>query len=202
MPSCSWKILPTVAVLALGSLAHAANYRGLEAMVNGPWHHLPNAVNVLQFNRDDAKCRVVAAQTPVSSTTPAVVEMVLWSTRINCLRSMGYEPGVGAIAKPAVRKSGLAGIRAAGGGIGVAQCSEFTKSLSRPEMEAIFFSWTEGYLTGWNLGLPDKSKLHVDLSSLARDDQMEFLRGWCVTNPDKKYVEGATALLVRLREPK
>jgi hypothetical protein len=31
------------------------------AAVAGPWHHVPNAMSAQQFNRDAAKCRVIAA---------------------------------------------------------------------------------------------------------------------------------------------
>jgi hypothetical protein len=73
-----WKILPAVAVLLLPFGALGQNYQELSAMVTGPWHHVPNARSNLEFNREIAKCRVISAQTPVNSTTPAVVEIVRW----------------------------------------------------------------------------------------------------------------------------
>jgi hypothetical protein len=59
----------------------------------------------------------------------------------------------------------------------------------------MFFSWTEGYLTGWNMGLPQASQEHAELSSMPRSEQMEFLRKWCEANPSKRYLEGATDLV-------
>ena len=96
-------------------------------------------------------------------------------------------------------RGGLDDLKAAGGGVGATPCSEFNQSREMPEIEAMFFSWTEGYLTGWNLGLPQTSQEHVDLSLMSRSEQMEFLRKWCETNPSKRYMDGATALLIRLR---
>jgi hypothetical protein len=74
-------------------VAAAQTYDELAAIVAGPWHHTPNPVSKSQLDRDDARCRVVAAQTPVNSTTPAVVARVRWTTQINCMKSLGYEPG-------------------------------------------------------------------------------------------------------------
>ena len=96
-------------------------------------------------------------------------------------------------------RGGLDDLKAAGGGVGATPCSEFNQSREMPEIEAMFFSWTEGYLTGWNLGLPQASQEHVDLSLMSRSEQMEFLRKWCEANPSKPYMDGATALLIRLR---
>ena len=55
-------------------------------------------------------------------------------------------------------RGGLDDLKAAGGGVGATPCSEFNQSREKPEIEAMFFSWTEGYLTGWNLGLPRQAK--------------------------------------------
>ncbi len=79
--------------VALSSPAWAQTYDELAAMVRGPWHHVPAPASRLQLERDDARCRVVAAQTPINSTTPAVVERVRWTTQINCMKALGYEPG-------------------------------------------------------------------------------------------------------------
>jgi hypothetical protein len=97
------------------------------------------------------------------------------------------------------RGGALNDLKAAGGGVGATPCSEFNHSREKPEIEAMFFSWTEGYLTGWNLGLPKASQEHVDLSLMSRSEQMEFMRKWCEANPSKPYMDGTAALLIRLR---
>jgi hypothetical protein len=195
-------ITTILVAIVLSSSVRAQTYDELAAMVEGPWHHVPNPVTKWQLERDDARCRVVAAQTQVDSTTPAIVARVRWTTQINCMKALGYEPGP---APPVQRansrrtKGGLVEIKAAGGGVGVTPCSEFNQSREKPEIEAMFFSWAEGYLTGWNIGLPEESQKHVDLSLMPRSEQMEFLRKWCEANPSKRYVDGATTLLIRLR---
>jgi hypothetical protein len=195
-------IATVVVAVVLSSPVGAQTYDELAAMVEGPWHHVPNPVSKQQLERDDARCRVVVAQTPVNSTTPAVVERVRWTTQLNCMKALGYEPGPPPVRATSRRtKGGLDELKAAGGGVGVTPCSEFNQSREKPEIEAMFFSWTEGYLTGWNLGLPQASQEHAELSLMPRSEQMEFLRKWCEANPSKRYVEGATALFVRLKAP-
>jgi hypothetical protein len=81
-------------VMSLSTGAYCQSYQELSAMVTGPWHHVPDARGTLEFNKEMAKCQVVSAQTPVNSTTPAVVEIVRWRVLINCLKASGYEPGV------------------------------------------------------------------------------------------------------------
>src|SRR5258708_12893596 len=92
MPSRAWKMLSAIAVLALSTGARGQNYQELSAKVTGPWHHVPDARGTLEFNREMAKCQVVSAQTPVDSTTPAVVEIVRWRVLINCLKASGSHP--------------------------------------------------------------------------------------------------------------
>ena len=41
-------------------------------------------------------------------------------------------------------RGGLDDLKAAGGGVGATPCSEFNQSREKPEIEAMFFSWTEG----------------------------------------------------------
>jgi hypothetical protein len=101
---------------------------------------------------------------------------------------------------PAQTNGGIEGLSAAGSGVGVTLCSEFNRSRKKAETEFLFFTWAEGYLTGWNLGPPADSPLHAELSSMPRLEQMKFLRIWCESNPTKRYMEGATQLFVRLRQ--
>src|ERR1700722_20110288 len=89
----AWKISAAIAFVTLPFGVRGQTYDELSAMVAGPWHHVPNAVSSLQHNRDQAKCNVVAAQTPINSTTTSVVERVRWTVFVNCLRASGYEPG-------------------------------------------------------------------------------------------------------------
>jgi hypothetical protein len=53
---------------------------------------------------------------------------------------------------PVRAQGGLDDLKAAGGGVGATPCSEFNQSREKPDIEAMFFSWTEGYLTGTATG--------------------------------------------------
>ena len=139
-----------------------------------------------QLERDQARCRVVAAQTQVNSTDSVVAGYARMAAQLNCMRALGYLPGPAAAKSNTRRKAGLGrdDLKAASGGVGLTRCSEFNESRRKTaETEAMFFSWTEGFLTGWNIGLPDTSQEHAELSTIPRDDQMAFLRRWCEENP-------------------
>jgi hypothetical protein len=203
MSSRAGKIL--AAIILLASPAWGQNYQELSAMVTGPWHHVPDARGTLEFNREMAKCQVISAQTPVNSTTSAVVEIVRWRVLINCLKASGYEPGATGSAvtrRRGAAKTKLSDLQAAGGGVGIYSCSEFTKALEKPGLEAVFFTWVQGFVTGWNMGVPDDSGFSVDMSGLSQDEQKQFMRDYCEANPTKRYLEGVTALLSRLRTVK
>jgi hypothetical protein len=96
----------------------------------------------------------------------------------------------------------LADLSAAGGGVGIYLCAEFTRLREKPEVADLFFTWAEGFLTGWNMGVPDDSGLSVELSELSRDEQKQFIRDYCNANPTKRYLEGVTALMSKLRTAK
>jgi hypothetical protein len=197
-----WKRLLALSAVVL--FTGALSYNELEAIISGPWHHTPDPVGKEQLERDQARCRVVAAQTPVNNADSVVAGYAQMAAQLNCMRALGYLPGLAETKTNTRRKAGLVidDLRAAGGGIGVTRCSEFNESLKKTaETGAMFFSWAEGFLTGWNMGLPSTSREHAELSSIARDDQMAFLRRWCEENPTKRYMEGVTMLFVRLRSP-
>ena len=58
-------IVTVVAAVVLVDPVGAQTYDERAAMVEGPWHHVPNPVSKLQLERDDGRCRGVTAQTPV-----------------------------------------------------------------------------------------------------------------------------------------
>ena len=141
MPSRAWKILLALFVMLLSTGVHGQNHQELSAMVTGPWHHVPDARSTLEFNREFAKCQVVSAQTPVNSTTPAVVEIVRWRVLINFLRASGYEPGAGPPARPniASKKSQVASsVKMAGKGPGISPCSQYNASRDDRKRSTFF----------------------------------------------------------------
>jgi hypothetical protein len=145
-----------------------------------------------------AKCQVVSAQTPVTSTTPAVVEIVRWRVLINCLKASGYEPGAPPARNVASKKNQVAtSVKMAGKGPGISPCSQYTASRGDEKEEHVFFSWAEGFLTGYNMQA--KSAEMVELSALTGGQQLQFVRDYCDQHPDKRYIEAVLALIQALR---
>ncbi len=198
MPSRVWKILPALAVMSLSSGAYGQNYQELSATVTGPWHHVPDARSTLEFNKEMAKCQVVSAQTPVNSSTSAVVEIVRWRVLINCLKASGYEPGAAPVRNVASKKNQVAtSVKVAGKGPGISPCSQYNASRSDQKEEFVFMSWGDGFLTGYNMQA--KSADMVELSALTGGQQLQFVRDYCDQHPDKRYVDAVVALIQALR---
>jgi hypothetical protein len=186
--------------MALSTGAHGQNYQELSAMVNGPWHHVPDARSTLEFNREMAKCQVVSAQTPVDSTTPAVVQIVRWRGLINCLKASGYEPG----AVPA--KTTLSNDKAPK--VTTLRfedysCAEIARvRKTAPGIDSAFFTWARGFISGWNGASKDKPVLQVDPAEMELDEQQKFIRAFCDENPSKFYLEGVLKLMAKLKYEK
>jgi hypothetical protein len=100
------RIMGIVALsVTMSSLAAAQNVaphpNSIAAQLAGPWHHVPNAVSPDRYARDQAKCRMIAGQTPEINDIKFSVVL------INCLRAEGYEPG----AAPNVEQHSFASTR-------------------------------------------------------------------------------------------
>ena len=195
----SWKILTAIAVLAVPFGAWGQTYDELSAMVTGPWHHLPNSVSPLQFNKDEARCRVVSAQTPINSTTPAVVERVRWTVLINCLKASGYEPGQAStkitLSNDTVSK--FAALR-----FDDYLCADIERlRKTSPAIDLIFFTWARGFITGWNMSA-EKPVLKVDPAEMQSDEQLKFIQAYCKANPSKLYLAGVYELMAKLKYEK
>lgn len=156
-------------------------YDELSAMVTGPWHHLPNALTPLQFSREEAKCRVVSGQTPVNSTTPAVVERIRWTVLVNCLKAAGYEPGSATVTKPVASSSDLSKLAALR--FDDYSCADIARlRKTSPGVDTLFFTWARGYISGWNMSA-EQPMLRVDPAAMPAFDQLKFMREFCDANP-------------------
>jgi hypothetical protein len=190
----AWNVLPAIATMMFSTVAHGQNYQELSAMVAGPWHHVPDARSTLEFNREMAKCQVVSAQTLVSSTTPAVVEIARWRVLINCLKASGYEPGNAAVANP-TDLSGVTGPRYSD--YSCAQIAKLRKS--NPGIDAFFLIWTRGFKSGWT-SAPKDEAFKIDPAAIPPDKQTKILRKFCEENPSKIYFGAVMDLIVRLKK--
>jgi hypothetical protein len=195
----AWKIVPLAAFIALPFAVRGQTYDELSAMVSGPWHHVPNAVGALQLNKDQAKCNVVAAQTPVDSTTPAVVERVRWTVFVNCLKASGYEPG-GAPTKTKLSDDGTSKLSAQRwDDYRCAEIARLRKTSSN--VDVLFFTWARGFISGWNAAA-EKPILKVDPGAVPTDEQLKFIRSYCDRNPSKLYLAAVMELLAKLKYEK
>jgi len=192
----AWKTLLAIAVVAISTGAWGQTYDELKAMVDGPWHHVPNAVGPPQLNKDQAKCNVVASQTPVDSTTSAVVQRVRWTVFVNCLKASGYEPGVPPT-KTTLSNDGTSKLSAQRWDD--YSCAEISRLRKKnPNVDALFFTWARGFISGWNAAT-EKPILKVDPTAVPPDEQLKFIRSYCDENPSKLYLAGVMQLLARLK---
>jgi hypothetical protein len=176
----------------------APHPNSIAAQLSATGHHVPNSVGPDRYAPRPGKvsddCR----------SDPEIDEIKFSISLINCLRAE-FEPdamGPAVTRQAASAQTKLSDLQAVGGGVGIYPCSEFTKALENPDLEAVFFTWAEGFLTGWNMGLPNDSGFRVDMSGLSRDEQKQFMRNYCKASPTKRYLEGVTALMSRLRTTK
>jgi hypothetical protein len=191
----------TAAFIALSTGAHGQNYQELSAMVTGPWHHVPDARSTLEFNRERAKCEVISAQTPVDSTTPAVVQIVRWRVLINCLKAGGYEPGRAPTKTTLLNDiaSKIATLR-----FDDYSCAEIARlRKTAPAItDMVFFTWAHGFISGWNSASDEKPALKVDPAEMQLDEQQKFIHAFCDENPSKLYLEGVFKLMAKLKYEK
>jgi hypothetical protein len=110
-----------------------------------------------------------------------------------------YEPGAApAGPNPASKKNqAAASVKMAGKGPGISPCSQYNTSRSDDKEEHVYFSWAEGFLTGYNMRT--KSAEMVELSALTTGQQLQFVRDYCDQHPDKRYIEAVLALIQALR---
>jgi len=98
--------------------------------------------------------------------------------------------------------SSAAGEEIALTGVGTSSCSEVVQYYSKANpagVELVFFSWAQGFMAGWNVGLADQKDLKIDLSMMNDDDQKKYLREYCDQHPMKKYVDGVVALMGQIK---
>lgn len=89
-------------------------------------------------------------------------------------------------------------------GIGAQNCAEFNKEIgSTQAAELYFFAWAQGFMSGVLIRAPAGLDEGLDLTprSFPLQAQVDFLRTFCVQNPDQDYMDAVRALYPRLRGP-
>ena len=86
-----------------------------------------------------------------------------------------------------------------GNGAGFQSCAQFAKNFATsPSVENVYFSWAQGFMTGWNIALGKQEAVVVDLSAMTIDVQKKWLRDYCDKYPLKNYLDGVSDLMARM----
>src|SRR5438132_8817530 len=82
-------------------------------------------------------------------------------------------------------------------GVGAGTCAEFTELYKeRPEFwERHFFSWAQGWMSGFNMALDGEDKPIFDLSAKTIQEQQLFIRSYCDQHPLILYYRAVRELL-------
>jgi hypothetical protein len=86
-----------------------------------------------------------------------------------------------------------------GSGAGTQTCAQFANNyVINPEtIENVYFSWAQGFMTGWNIA-SEESKT-VDVATWSIDAQKAHIRHYCDANPLKEYVFAVVNLLMTMK---
>jgi hypothetical protein len=89
---------------------------------------------------------------------------------------------------------------AAGQGVGTYTCAEAAKALRKDRsLDLLYFSWAQGWMTGWNLAQMNVAAPTVDLSARSLDDQRAFIKSYCVLHPDGLYMDAVHQLYMAMK---
>lgn len=85
-------------------------------------------------------------------------------------------------------------------GVGLVTCAVYGKEYGKnPEyVEAIWFSWLQGYLSGLNAILKVTGHARRNLDGVTPEEKKEYLRRFCNENPLDYYIAGAKRLFLSL----
>ena len=87
-------------------------------------------------------------------------------------------------------------------GLGATPCVTFVTETSRnATLQRDYFAWAQGFMSGILLRAPPgvDEDLNLNPSAFSLMQQVEFLRQFCSTNPDRDYSDGVLELYRVLR---
>jgi len=87
-------------------------------------------------------------------------------------------------------------------GVGVTECAEYLqKYRADPELtETVYFSWAQGFMSGWNYKLLNLKQPVYDLSSQSMGQQQAFIRDYCTRKPGATYSEAVLMMYLTLAQ--
>jgi hypothetical protein len=81
-------------------------------------------------------------------------------------------------------------------GVGATTCNEFAQKYKQdPELaETVYFSWAQGFMSGWNYELLALNQPIQNLSSQSLRQQQAFVRNYCNQKPLAPFSEAVLKL--------
>ena len=90
-------------------------------------------------------------------------------------------------------------------GLGTRSCARFAQDFKQnPELwDTLYYSWAEGFMTGFNLVRSTIAKQDIDLNPHNRSEQWrrESILEYCATHPLSPYSEAVVNLINELKRP-
>jgi hypothetical protein len=94
-----------------------------------------------------------------------------------------------AVAAPALAEP------AAGQGVGTYTCSEASRAIRGDHsLDLLYFSWAQGWMTGWNLAQMNANLPTVDLTALSLENQRAFIKAYCAQHSNGLYMDAVYKL--------
>ena len=89
---------------------------------------------------------------------------------------------------------------AAGLGLGTYTCGEAAEAVrADPDLDLLYFSWAQGWMTGWNLAQMGADLPAVDLNGRSLPTQRGFIKNYCAQHPDRLYMDAVRALYLSMK---
>jgi hypothetical protein len=89
---------------------------------------------------------------------------------------------------------------AAGLGVGTYTCAEAARAVRNDkELDLIYFSWAQGWMTGWNLAQMNAELPTVDLNARSLPDQRAFIKSYCASHGDGLYMDAVHQLYLSMK---
>ncbi len=84
---------------------------------------------------------------------------------------------------------------AAGQGVGTYTCAEASRAIRADRsLDLLYFSWAQGWMTGWNLAQMNANLPTVDLTALSLENQRAFIKAYCVQHTNGLYMDAVYKL--------
>jgi hypothetical protein len=89
---------------------------------------------------------------------------------------------------------------AAGQGVGTYTCAEALRDSRRDHnVELLYFSWAQGWMTGWNLAQMNANQRSANLNARPLADQRAFIATYCGLHPEGLYMDAVHQLYESIR---